>query len=112
MNVSPQHNVEDLTAAFELFNTTAIELRGAYESLQERVEQLDRELEQKNRELAQQIDEVNRVKDYLNDLLGSITDGVVATDLDGRITAFNRAAERITGFSSDEVVGQAYRSIF
>jgi len=112
MNVSPQHNVEDLTAAFELFNTTATELRGAYESLQERVEQLDRELEQKNRELAQQIDEVNRVKDYLNDLLGSITDGVVATDLDGRITAFNRAAERITGFSVDEVVGQTYRSIF
>ncbi len=112
MNVSPQHNVEDLTAAFELFNTTASELRGAYESLQERVEQLDRELEQKNRELAQQIDEVNRVKDYLNDLLGSITDGVVATDLDGRITAFNRAAERITGFSADQVVGTPYRSTF
>jgi len=112
MNVSPQHNVEDLTAAFELFNTTAAELRGAYENLQERVEQLDRELEQKNRELAQRVDEVNRVKDYLNDLLGSITDGVVATDLDGRITAFNRAAERITGFSANEVIGRTYRSVF
>jgi len=112
MNVSPQHNVDDLTAAFELFNTTAAELRGAYQTLQERVEQLDRELEQKNRELAQRIDEVNRVKDYLNDLMGSITDGVVATDLAGRITAFNRAAERITGFSADEVVGRTYGSIF
>jgi len=108
----PEHNVEDLAAAFELFNTTATELRGAYESLQARVEQLDRELEQKNRELARRIDEINRVKDYLNDLLGSITDGVVATDLDGRITAFNRAAERITGFTADEVIGRSYRSVF
>jgi len=112
MNVSSPHNVEDLAAAFELFNTTATDLCSAYESLQKRVEELDRELEQKNRELAQRIDEVNRVKDYLNDLLGSITDGVVATDLDGRITAFNSAAERITGFSADEIVGTVYRSTF
>ncbi len=112
MNVSSHRDVEDLAAAFELFNTTAAELRSAYEALQQRVAQLDRELEQKNRELAQRIDEVNRVKDYLNDLLSSITDGVVATDLDGTITAFNRAAERITGFPADEVIGQSYHSIF
>lgn len=112
MNGPPSHDVTGLAAAFELFNTTAAELRAAYEGLQNRVEQLDRELDKKNRELASQISEVNRVKDYLNDLMGSITDGVIATDLDGRITALNAAGQRITGFSATDLLGKQYRPIF
>ncbi len=39
-------------------------------------------------------------------VLDSITEGVWTTDTDCRITYFNRAAEEITGYARDEVVGK------
>ena len=44
--------------------------------------------------------------------LQSIGDGVVTTDLDGRVTFLNAAAERITGWKSCDAVGRAYPEIF
>jgi len=41
---------------------------------------------------------------YNENILNTIQSGVVAIDLDGTITAFNRAAERITGLKSDHVL--------
>ena len=38
--------------------------------------------------------------------LDSITDGVFTVDLNWRITSFNRAAEKITGISQEEALGQ------
>ena len=40
-------------------------------------------------------------------ILNSITDGVYTVDLDWRITSFNLAAEKITGISKQEAIGQA-----
>jgi PAS domain S-box-containing protein len=45
-------------------------------------------------------------------ILSSISDGVFTIDANGRITCFNRAAERITGFSREEAVGRPCHSIF
>ena len=45
-------------------------------------------------------------------VLSSISDGVFTVNLDGRITCFNPAAERITGFSRDEAIGQPCRDVF
>jgi PAS domain S-box-containing protein len=45
-------------------------------------------------------------------ILDSITDGVFAVDRDMRITAFNKAAEKITGWSSAEVIGVPCHEIF
>ena len=45
-------------------------------------------------------------------ILDSIADGVFTVDQQGRITSFNKAAERITGFSRDEAVGQYCHEIF
>lgn len=39
-------------------------------------------------------------------ILDSIADGVFTTDLDNNITYFNHAAERITGISRDQALGQ------
>ena len=39
-------------------------------------------------------------------IFDSISDGVFTTDRECRITSFNRAAERISGFSREEAVGQ------
>ena len=45
-------------------------------------------------------------------ILDSIADGVFTVDHEGRITSFNRAAEKITGFSKDEAIGQYCHEIF
>ena len=42
----------------------------------------------------------------------NIPDGIFTVDQDGRITSFNRAAEQITGWSRDEVVGTACARVF
>ncbi|HPQ05755.1 MAG TPA: sigma 54-interacting transcriptional regulator [Syntrophales bacterium] len=44
-------------------------------------------------------------------ILDSIADGVFTVDRDWRITYFNRAAERITGVSRREAVGQLCRDV-
>jgi diguanylate cyclase (GGDEF)-like protein/PAS domain S-box-containing protein len=43
------------------------------------------------------------------DLLDSLADGVYFTDLEGRITYWNRGAERLAGFSQSEVLGKLCR---
>lgn len=42
----------------------------------------------------------------INTVLESIADGVFTVDLEGRITSWNRAMERITGYSADQALGQ------
>ena len=44
--------------------------------------------------------------------LQSIADGVIATTRDGRIAAMNRAAESITGWRSEEAIGQPFAAVF
>ncbi|MCK9364966.1 MAG: sigma 54-interacting transcriptional regulator [Syntrophales bacterium] len=45
-------------------------------------------------------------------ILDTIDDGVMTIDSNMRITSFNRAAERITGFSVGEALGQQCKDIF
>ena len=49
--------------------------------------------------------------DEQNAILDSIADGVFTVDQDWRITSFNRAAEKITGVSRDEAVGQLCKDV-
>jgi PAS domain S-box-containing protein len=48
----------------------------------------------------------------LSTILDSIADGVFTVDTEWRITSFNRSAERITGFSKEEAIGQYCYEIF
>src|ERR1051325_10486455 len=50
--------------------------------------------------------------DMLAVTLASIGDGVIATDLDGRVTFLNAEAERLTGWRSAEALGNPLPEIF
>ena len=50
--------------------------------------------------------------DVYHVILDSIADGVFTTDTNRRITSFNRAAERITGFTSAEAIGKPCYEVF
>ncbi len=45
-------------------------------------------------------------------ILSSISDGVFTVDMEGRIACFNRAAEQITGYTRDEVLGRPCHEVF
>jgi PAS domain S-box-containing protein len=49
--------------------------------------------------------------DEQNIILDSIADGVFTVDLNWRITSFNRAAEKITGVSKHEAIGQLCKNV-
>ncbi len=105
MNDSREVDRKALESAFAEFTRTAAVMEEAYRALQERVEQLDRELEEKNRQLA-------FTSDYLNYILESMSDGVIAVDTHERITRFNRAACDVLGYDANEVVGRGFHEVF
>ena len=49
------------------------------------------------------------MKNLLDDTFASIASGVIATDIDGRVTHFNRAAEQLLGVTAADVAGQPYQ---
>ena len=60
----------------------------------------------------------NRMDDFLLDrrnlelVLDNLRDGIIAHDTKRKIIFFNRAAEKITGYSKLEVVGQDCHDVF
>jgi PAS domain S-box-containing protein len=109
MNTQTANNLADV---LKTFNESTIKLQRAYEALQVRFGELDRELEESNKQLNRKVAEINEIKEYLNSILQSVTDGVIAVNLGGEITAFNKAAGRITGLEGKDVIGLKFEDIF
>jgi PAS domain S-box-containing protein len=51
--------------------------------------------------------EVKKTKDFLKGIIESSPDSIITTDLEGRITSFNRGAEEIFGYKAGEVLGRS-----
>ncbi len=51
-------------------------------------------------------------KESLAVTLRSIGDGVITTDVQGKVTMINNAAETLTGWDSSEAIGQPLKSVF
>lgn len=81
-------------------------LEGKYiETLKEVIKEKEVEIESTSRDLAEKTV-------YLDNILHSSVDiGIVATDLDLRIAYFNPGAEKILGYSAQEVIGRNAREI-
>ncbi|UCE18377.1 MAG: response regulator [Gemmatimonadota bacterium] len=60
-------------------------------------------------EITNLMGEIDRTKRYLENLVDSTPDAIVSTDRRGVITFFSKGAERILGYSADEITG---RNIF
>ncbi len=55
---------------------------------------------------------LQRSKNNLAVTLDSITDGVISTDCSGHIIVFNKVAEKLTGYSHENAIGQHIDEIF
>ena len=67
-------------------------------------------------EVAETINEMARAlgeaRTLSENIMASMADGIIAVDTTGKITAFNQAAEKMTGFTVLEVIGKYYEDIF
>ncbi len=104
MTTNPD-DMRALAQAFEAFTKTTQTLEESYRLLEARLNALDTELADKNRQLEFALD-------YLNSLLESMSDGVIAVDPRGIVTAFNRAASAVLGYAPEEVIGQSFEAVF
>jgi PAS domain S-box-containing protein len=106
-----EEQLEGFTESFASFNKITQKLHSAYKDLEEKFEDLNLKLEKTNRELRESLAERDNITSYLNNILKSLTSGVVAINLKKEITLFNRAAEEILGYKTDEVLGRQYGEI-
>lgn len=101
-----QKELEVLRAAFQSFNETTEHLQKSYETLQERIKDLNLELEQKNTELENNLQEKDKVKNYLHNILESLTSGVIVVDENQTVTTFSQTAGAILNRSPDQCLNQ------
>jgi len=69
-------------------------------------------LEDANTELRRGFEELADLKTYTDNILASLTTGIVTVDLDGRVVTLNPAAELMTGFFAGEVRGRYCTEVF
>jgi PAS domain S-box-containing protein len=69
-------------------------------------------LENANTELRRGLEELADLKGYTDNILASLTSGIVTVDLDGRVVTLNPAAELLTGFFTGEVAGRYCTEVF
>ena len=81
-----------LAAAFNHMAVQLVQQRGA--------------LEDANAELQRHVVELVDLKSYTDNILASLTNGIVSVDLDGRVVTLNPVAELLTGFFKGEVAGR------
>ncbi|OGJ93155.1 MAG: hypothetical protein A2350_17875 [Candidatus Raymondbacteria bacterium RifOxyB12_full_50_8] len=89
--------IQVLLDAFHHFEANARRLEDAYNKMQADFSRVNIELDRKNK--------------LLSHILHSLTDAVVAVNTSGEITSFNRGAEILTGFKSEDVLGKNYSEI-
>ncbi len=58
------------------------------------------------------LEERSHARDWLNNLVQSIVEGVITFDAQGHITFLSQGAEHLTGWHSDEAIGQSINALF
>ena len=70
------------------------------------------DLQEAHTELRRQFEELADLKSYADSILGSMPNGIVTVDLDGRVVTLNPAAELLTGYFGGEVAGRYCTEVF
>ena len=94
-----------LQQPFEDFDRATVRLQKTFADLEGKFENINRELDRKNIELRETLAEKERISSYLQNILESLTTGVVVMDMEGKTTMINQCAEVFTGFSREDTVG-------
>ena len=110
--VISMNDLEFLQQSFDNFNKATSALQQAYANLEQKFESINQELESKNRELEATIAAKEDMKNYLQNILESLTNGVIVTDLAGNIETINRCAGIFTAATEEGVKGKHISLLF
>ncbi len=97
---------------FASFNNTIKQLNESYATLQSRYQKLSDELTATNERLLQSLTQNVETRNFLQNVLESLTSGVITIDLNGRINAINKAGCEILRVNANQIIGEDYRSVF
>ena len=84
----------------------------AFNHMAAQLAQERRALEAAHAELRQRFVELSDLKRYTDDLLASLTSGIITVDLDGRVVTMNAAAEALTGCAVPRARGRPAAEAF
>ena len=82
------------------------------EQLQRLNADLEGRVEQRTRDLSESTEALRAERELLHITLGSIGDGVIVTDTEGRVTFLNGVAESLTGWSTSDATGLPLEQVF
>lgn len=97
---------EEFRKILAAYDQATQELQKTHESLRAQVAHLSGELSEKNRELTSSLEEVSALKNYLANILESITDGVIAINPEREVMAFNQSAAQAALAMSQDHLGR------
>ena len=112
MNVAPLSNGDGVVVSHEDITMRRVAediLRHSHGQLERRVRERTAELEQLNATLREEIEQRLEVESRLRQaatVFESSNEAIIITDAESRIQAVNRAFVKISGFTTDEVVGR------
>jgi PAS domain S-box-containing protein len=111
---SPDSNADfqRLIQAFDVFNQASESLQQSYNELQVEAHRLAAELAVANAELERSLAEKESFRNYLKNILESLSNGVLVIDRENRAAVCNPAAATLLGFSPDDVKSaRSYRDL-
>ncbi len=121
---TPIYNSDGSVSKLEIFRDITRrrqmeeELKEHRENLEELVEERTEDLRKTNRQLQREIEERKKAEERIkhlhrkNDLiLNSVGVGIYELDLEGKTTFINNAAVNLTGYNSEELLGQVHHNI-
>src|SRR5581483_3780703 len=105
---SEQRRLE-LESALVQLNDAQSALRESHKRLETQIAARTVELTDANAALRQQLDERKKLQASLSTLAAIVEnseDAIIGKDLNGRITAWNRGAEKLYGYNAEQAIGQ------
>nr|MBN2276256.1 PAS domain S-box protein [candidate division Zixibacteria bacterium] len=113
MEVEIADDVGRFAETYSSFNQIINKLQRQYLSLKEMYSHQSEELQAVNKTLQVLMGENRAVTEFLNNILNSLSSGVMAIDSVGRISHMNPAARKILGFgeADDGILGAQYNDI-
>jgi PAS domain S-box-containing protein len=103
--VSNEEKLEAFSDAFDTFSKTIERLEDSYSELESRFSLLNSRLEETNLRLREALDENENARAYLQNILSSVSSGILVFDCDWRISHYNNAAQSLLEIS-DGLLGK------
>lgn len=111
-SADPNADFQRLIQAFDVFNQASESLQQSYNELQMEAHRLAAELAMANAELERSLAEKESFRNYLKNILESLSNGVLVIDREERAAVCNPAAVALLGLSPDDVrSARSYRDL-